>query len=306
MGAERGLRAGDRGLAFTSIELLGRCALGRPIRFAFTLIELLVVIVIIAILASLLLPALTAARDKARRVACMSNVDQLTTAHTLYASDHDGILMRYDRYTNGFNGHYLANTDFHVFFTDYIGGGDLDLTPSNYANGIRNALDSILQCPSNPRDNLWRAGQVMFAGSATDFALRVSMLDPVVERAAARTGGSSAAMFGDRFIVRDYPPGGIYRTETNHWRSDTGLPEGGNVGHIDGSVSWYPYDGAIDGGSNAPGTFVTNGAMFNLQAWPSTGVITQTDGAGGLRHGFVASLPNMQIGPSWNYTHRQF
>ena len=56
----------------------------------FTLIELLVVIAIIAILAALLLPALKAAKDTARKIACMNNVKTLGAGFTLYADDNSG------------------------------------------------------------------------------------------------------------------------------------------------------------------------------------------------------------------------
>ncbi len=117
-----------------------------PIRRGFTLIELLVVIAIIALLISLLLPAIGRARESGRAVVCLSNMRQLDLGFVMYAGDFKVIPGTYYQgvrnldWAGRVNAAYLA-------------------APQNYAHPFEtsvlapylSAVDRIMECPNAKR-----------------------------------------------------------------------------------------------------------------------------------------------------------
>ena len=118
-------------------------------KYIFTLIELLIVIAIIAILASMLLPALNKARGRAYSATCIGNLKSINQAHQLYAND---------------------NNDMVIFAKQGTFSNNTDINPLIWHGALYNYLKSknIFHCPLDKRTKPnWANGLVSYG---LDFA----------------------------------------------------------------------------------------------------------------------------------------
>jgi prepilin-type N-terminal cleavage/methylation domain-containing protein len=113
---------------------------------AFTLIELLVVIAIIAILAALLLPALAAAKRKAQRINCVSNIKQVGIAFRLWEGDNG------DRYPMAVQTAYNGAKD-RIYSSGNLAPAGYGLTNVFVVMSNELSTPKILVCPSDSTRN---------------------------------------------------------------------------------------------------------------------------------------------------------
>ena len=232
----------------------------------FTLIELLVVIAIIAILAAMLLPALAAAKSKATKIQCVSNLKQWGTALVMYAGDNQDKFP--DNSGGGARDWSWVSGDWNINFYP----GYLYQNKAGTATGTRSQND-VIYCPT---DAFHRAYEVALPGTTTN------LIGYAFLPGGRLAGSDNYDAFGlGNWVLKRTKFGGAYRKApvmadnvkqyngawvvpvgaqtvpaSNHPGSGN-IPSGGNFLYEDAHVEWRKF--VAGNGASAPSSQIQPG-----------------------------------------------
>ncbi len=148
----------------------------------FTLMELLVVIAVIAILAAMLLPALSKSKSRTQTIACLNNLRQLSICWHLYAGDYNDLMVPNDNIAGGAPGPSWCQ-----------GTGILETNTTGIESGLLfsyNRSTALYHCPADVSTVVSLSGATAFTTAQPKL-----QLEPVCQRRTHRLAGDAYSEF---------------------------------------------------------------------------------------------------------------